>query len=545
MDDIKQAFYDVLEQLGFQGEVEFSFPDKQFGDLSTNIAMRLSKELLKPPREIASEIVSKLSSPVVKSADVAGPGFINVTLADKFLLESASDNSASKRAHTVVIETNNPNPFKAMHIGHAYNSIIADTLANLLEFGGHEVHRVSYHGDVGMHVGRAMYSLLEFVDGNPERLKEVPVAERNSFMSRMYANGSAKYKEDVVAKAKIEKLAKQSFAPTDSLYKQVYETCKNWSFDEIDNIISIIGNKPVERRYLESEADQVGLKIVKDNVGSVFVESEGALVFPGQKYGAFDNAFVSTAGKTLYGARDIGLIQLKGQEFSPDFSYIVTAEEQKDYFKGVIKAAELSMPEVKTRTINIPTGTVKLSTGKMKSRDGNVIEVQWLFEQVAEATKAGGASTTQEIVRAALRYEFLKVKIGGDVIFDVDQSVSINGNSGPYLQYAYARASSILAKATEFSDENGELSELEEQERELVRKMSQWRVVVDEAIDNLAPHAICSYLFELAQVFNRFYENNRVVGSDRERLRLQIVKLYADKLKVGLELLGMDPLEKM
>jgi arginyl-tRNA synthetase len=233
MDDIKKAFYDVLEQLGFQGEVEFSFPDKQFGDLSTNIAMRLSKELLKPPREIASEIVSKLSSPIIKSADVAGPGFINVTLADKFLLESASDNSASKRAHTVVIETNNPNPFKAMHIGHAYNSIIADTLANLLEFGGHEVHRVSYHGDVGMHVGRAMYSLLEFVDGNPERLKEVPVAERNSFMSRMYANGSAKYKEDVAAKAQIEELAKQSFAPTDALYKQVYETCKNWSYLEI------------------------------------------------------------------------------------------------------------------------------------------------------------------------------------------------------------------------------------------------------------------------------------------------------------------------
>jgi arginyl-tRNA synthetase len=547
MEDIKRAFYDVLEQLGCDSEVEFSFPDSQFGDLSTNIAMRLSKKLSKAPREIASEIVSMISSPAIKSVEVAGPGFINITMTDSSLINLSALDKIDSKSGKVVIETNNPNPFKAMHIGHAYNGIIPDTLANLLEFGGYEVHRVSYHGDVGMHVGRAMHSLLDYVDGKPERLQEVPAGERNSFMSKMYAKGSAKYKDDVKAKAKIEELAKQSFTLSDSLYKEVYEICKGWSFEEIDKIISVIGNKPVERRYLESETDRVGLQIVQENVGTVFIESDGALVFPGKKYGSFDNAFVSSAGKTLYGARDLGLIQLKGQDFSPDFSYIVTAEEQKDYFKGVIKAAELAMPEVKTKTINIPTGTVKLSTGKMKSRDGNVIEVQWLFERVAEATKARGGSTSQEIIRAALRYEFLKIKIGSDVIFDVDQSVSMNGNSGPYLQYAYARACSILAKADvegDSYDEGTEL-ELENQERELVRKLSQWQVVASEAVDQLAPHSVCSYLFELAQIFNRFYENNRVVGSERQSLRLKIVRLYAKRLKVGLDLLGMDALEIM
>src|SRR5690606_36094847 len=149
-------------------------------------------------------------------------------------------------------------------------------------------------------------------------------------------------------------------------------------------------------------------------------------VFEGSKYGSFDNVFVSNRGTGLYGARDLGLMQLKNEQYHPDKSIIVTAEEQRDYFKGVVAAAELCFSDQKGVTINIPTGMVKLPSGKMSSRTGDVVEIAWLFDQVASAIEARGGEVNDEMIAGVLRYQFLQVRIGGDVIFDVDEAVSIH-----------------------------------------------------------------------------------------------------------------------
>ena len=538
-----QRIVDELYQR--QLDVQLTRPDPKFGDFATNVALQLAKPLGKNSREIAEAIAAKLRADErFSEVSVAGPGFINVKLSDQAVLESLKVRPATKRAgKTAVIETNCPNPFKAMHIGHALNAITADTMANLLAVDGAQVHRVSYHGDVGTHVGKSMWAILREIDGDASKLDEIPADQRNQFMSRMYVEGAQAAKESPEAKAEIDELAKQSFVLDDPLYKKVYETCKQWSFDEIDANVARLGNMPIERRYVESETEEPGKKLIKEKTPEVFTKSDGAYVFKGSQYGAFDNVFIGSHGNGLYGAHDMGLIQLKYQDYpNLDLSITVNGEEQAAYFRGVIAASELAIPALKGKLFNYATGLVKLTTGKMSSRTGEVVTIDWIFDEFKKAIAARGSQPTDEVVAGALRYQFLKVKVGSDVVFDVNDAVSLTGNTGSYLQYAHARARGILAKseqAVAFP------KELFDEDRALVRKLSEYTEAVNRATESLEPHHICTYLFELAQEFNRYYEKNQVVGSDKEAHRVGIVAVYADILKAGLTILGIAAPERL
>ncbi len=542
---MQQKFEQIIRSLyGLDSQVSLTRPEPKFGDFATNVALQLAKPLEKNPREIAEEIAEKLrETGDFLEVTVAGPGFINLRLTDQALLDQTRNDPTPTRAgQTIVIETNNPNPFKAMHIGHAFNAILGDTIANLLAVSGGQVYRVSYHGDVGLHVGKSMYSLLRYADGDLTKIERIPETERNTFMSKMYAEGARAYKEDERAKEEINDLAEQSFEPRSSLYTQIYDLCKKWSFEQIDAIVARLGNQPTVHRFLESDADYRGVEVVKQHVPEVFQESDGALIFKGSEHGAFDNAFVASNGRGLYAARDLGLMLLKNEQFHPEKSYIITAEEQRDYFKGVIAAAGLIWPDKKDVTVNISTGTVKLSTGKMSSRDGDVITIDWLFDEFAQAIKGRGGEPTDDIIAGALRYQFLKVKIGSDVIFDVHEAVSLTGNTGSYLQYAHARARRILEKST---TEYAYPTEVNEEDRALVGKLGEYHEVIDRAANLLEPHHVCAYLFELAQEFNRYYEQYHVVGDPLEVHRTGLVALYADTLKAGLATLGIHAPERM
>lgn len=546
MNDILLCIAKIIkEQFNQDISVECSRPDPKFGDLATNVALQLAKPLGKKPRDIAETIAGKLrENENIADVAVAGPGFINIRLSDTAVLQSLYDKPHTHRAGQVaVIETNCPNPFKAMHIGHALNSTLADTMANLLAVSGAAVHRVSYHGDVGTHVGKSMWAILREIDRDPAKLDEIPPEKRNEFMSRMYVEGSKAAKESPAARAEIDELAKQSFILDDPIYKQVYETCKQWSYDEIDANVARLGNVPIERRYAESETEEPGKALIIEKTPEVFKKSDGAYIFEGSKYGSFDNIFIGSHGNGLYGAHDMGLIQLKHQNFpNLDLSVTVNGEEQAAYFRGVIAASELAIPELKGKLFNYATGLVKLSTGKMSSRTGEVVTIEWLFNEFAKAIAAHGGDASEEIVAGALRYQFLKVKIGSDVVFDINEAVSLTGNTGSYLQYAHARARRILEKSAQtpvFPQV------MYDEDRTLIRKLSEYRETVEQAAQGLEPHHICAYLFELAQEFNRYYEHHQVIGSDKEAHRIAIVALYADILKAGLAILGISAPDEM
>ena len=543
---MERVISEIITKLFDQNvSVQLTRPDPKFGDFATNVALQLAKPLGKNPREIAESIAEELRGhEELSEVSVAGPGFINVTLSDQAVLESLKVRPATNRAgKTVVIETNCPNPFKAMHIGHALNAILADTMANLLAVDGASVHRVSYHGDVGTHVGKSMWAILREIDGDVSKLDAIPADKRNEFMSRMYVEGARAAKESPEARVEIDELAKQSFVLDDPLYKQVYEICKAWSFDEIDANVARLGNVPIERRYVESETEEPGKKLIKEKTPEVFTKSDGAYVFKGSQYGAFDNVFIGSHGNGLYGAHDMGLIQLKHQDYpNLDLSITVNGEEQAAYFRGVIAASELAIPELKGKLFNYATGLVKLTTGKMSSRTGEVITIDWLFNEFKKAIKKAGGEPTDEVVAGALRYQFLKVKIGSDVVFDINDAVSLTGNTGSYLQYAHARARGILAKseqAVAFP------TELFDEDRLLVRKLSEYAEAVNRATESLEPHHVCAYLFELAQEFNRYYEKNQVVGSDKEAHRVGLAAVYADILEAGLTILGIVAPERL
>ena len=239
----------------------------------------------------------------------------------------------------------------------------------------------------------------------------------------------------------------------------------------------------------------------------------------------------------------MGLIQLKYQNYpNMDESIVVTGDEQAAYFKGVIAASELAIPKLKGKLFNYPTGLVKLSTGKMSSRTGDVVAIDWLFDEFSKAITTRGGKPTDQIVAGALRYQFLKVKIGSDVVFDINEAVSLTGNTGSYLQYAHARARRILEKSTVVA---AFPAAIYDEDRALVRKLTEYREIVDLAADSLEPHHICAYLFELAQEFNRYYEHHQVIGSDKEAHRIAIVALYADILKAGLAILGISAPDEM
>lgn len=543
---MKEQIETVIERLfNLNTEVVLSRPSAQFGDMATNVALQLAGKVGEPPRSIAEKIVTELKkNEDIKDVTIAGPGFINIHLSDAALIRAIYAQPIAHRDNTVaVIETNNPNPFKPMHIGHAFNAVLADTMANLLAVSGAKTHRVSYHGDVGTHVGKSMWAILRYCDGDVNKLRQIPPKERNEFMGKMYAEGAAAAKSDPEAKEEIASLAAQSFTRDDPQYHTVYGIISEWSYQEIDHVVARLGNIPIEKRYVESATEEPGKRIIVENTPRVFTKSDGAYVFEGSKYGSFDNVYIASNGNGLYGAHDMGLIQLKYADYPTlDQCIVVTADEQAAYFKGVIAASELVIPELSGKLANFSTGVVKLSTGKMSSRTGDVVTIGWLFDEFAQAIIARGGSADSEIVSGALRYQFLKTKIGSDVTFDVNEAVSLTGNTGSYLQYAHARARRILEKATSTFQLPREIYD---EDRALVRKLGEYAEVVTVATRALEPHHICTYLFELAQEFNRYYENNQVVGDTKEHHRVSLVTLYADTLRAGLLTLGIHAPDTM
>ncbi len=531
--------------------VELTRPDEQFGDYATNIAMQLAKQLGKNPREIAEAITEELQKhDKIAEASIAGPGFINIRLTDTTLISQLRDSQIAQiyKGQQVVAEYSDPNPFKMLHAGHVYTTVVGDAIANLIEVAGGNVHRVNYGGDVGLHVGKTMWAILQRLGGeNPERLQDIPEAERSAWLSVAYTEGNDIYETNEMAKSEIVTLNKRVYQvhsehDHDSPFAQIYWTCRQWSYEAFDAFYARLGTK-LDKYYPESEVVETGLKLVKEHIGDVFVESDGAIVFKGEEYGLHTRVFINREGIPTYEAKEVGLIVHKQNDYHFDRSVVVTANEQAQYMAVVLKAIEQFLPDLVTATIYVPHGMVKLAGGvKMSSRKGNIIPATEVIDITFEAVRASERDANDTVVLGAIKYAFLKTRIGGDLIYEPEESVSLEGNSGPYLQYAHARARSILRKveAQEIA-----ITKLETGERSLAKKLSEYTEVVDKAVHELMPHHICTYLYELSQVFNRFYEHNRVIGDVRQAERLQLVAAYADTLQAGLWLLGITAPEKM
>lgn len=546
----------VKAAYGVQVDLDLSRPDPAHGDFATNVALQLAKQVGQNPRDIATELQAKLQGTLddqISEVTVAGPGFINLRLSDSALLaqlDGCTNLTQSQANKEVLVEYSDPNPFKVLHVGHIYDCITGESIAKLHEAAGGTVHRVNFGGDVGLHVGKTMWAIIQALGGEePAGLAKVPEAERASWLSERYVEGTAAYEDDEVAKQQIVAYNKQVYQvhTTDdhnSLFAQIYWTTRQWSYDYFEDFYDRVGTK-FEKIYPESSTAPAGLAAVKEQLANgVFKESDGAIVFDGEAEGLHTRVFINSEGLPTYEAKDIGLAICKWRDYPNfDLNIISTGNDIVEYMKVVQAALSKFEPEIVKRTRHITHGMVKMSGGvKMSSRKGNILKAVDVLDMATEAIKKAGRQPDENIVQGAVKYAFLRSRLGGDIHFDIEESVSLEGNSGPYLQYAHARAKSILTKA---STADSAPTELEAGERTLALKLTQLIEVVARATDELAPHLICTYLYELAQTFNRFYEQNRVIGDPRQEQRLYIVEQYADVLKTGLALLGIHAPEKM
>lgn len=550
---MKKAILSSIQQLfGINAEVVLTRPDEKFGDYATNIALQLAKTLGKNPREIAEEIAGKLrDSEEFAEVSVAGPGFINIRLKDDVLLSLVKKESAKSLAEKkILVEYSDPNPLKPLHAGHLYTTLVGDVISRLIALAGAKTIRLNYGGDVGLHTAKSMWSILRALAGeNPDDLTKILEKDRPQWLGERYVEGTSAYEDDEIAKNEIVDINKRIYKlhndnDHDSPFAQIYWTVRQWSYDYFAELYRQLDVIPFDRFIPESEVTPLGLETVKQQLAAGVYEKSGeAVIFNGENYGLHTRVFINSGGLPTYEAKDVGLSLTKWRDYNFDESIIITANEQDQYMKVVIKSIEQFAPELAKRTKHLKHGTVKLRGGvKMSSRKGNVVTALEILESARQAGAESGLNPDEKTILAAVKYAFSKVRIGGDITYNPKESIALDGNSGPYIQYAHARARGILNKVSGSFDLPNEIYD---EDRTLVRKLGEYHEAVELATIQLEPHHICTYLFELSQVFNRYYEKNQVVGSEHEQHRAGIVAAYADTLKAGLAILGIDAPERM
>ena len=557
MDTTARAIGKIIQTLySVEVDVRLDRPDAQFGDYATNVALQLAKAVGKNPREIATEVADTLrETGDYAKVEVAGPGFINITLEPGALLGAIREEPRPVNAgRNIVLEYSCPNAFKELHTGHLYQTIFGDILARLLLVSGARVSRTSFGGDVGLHVAKCLWGMRETLGGeHPEKLAEIDsdAFARSRWISGCYVAGAKAYEESEAAKAEIDELNKtiygfHSVEDHESPLASIYWETRQWSFDYFDAFYKTIDVAPL-RYYPESTTAPTGLEVVREQLAKGNLkESDGAVVFEGdESKHLHTRVFITSKGLPTYETKDIGVIWQEKADYNFDHRYLITGNDQTEYMRVVFAAAETFRPELAGTMTHLANGTVKFADGKkMSSRLGNVTRAIDVIDIVREKVKelVDDESLVEPVTLGAIKYVFAKYRLGGDIAFSVEETVSLQGNSGPYLQYAHARARRILEKtAAEFAYP----TDVRDEDRALVRKLGEYHEVVDRAATLLEPHHICNYLFELAQEFNRYYEKNQVVGDELEAHRAGLVALYADTLKAGLTIIGIHAPDKM
>ena len=569
-DKIKNLIKDALLNLDIEAsDIVIEHPaDLKMGDYSTNVALAIAKSVERNPKELAEKIVAEILrlnlDKNIEKVEIAGPGFINFHLARKFFADSIEEivNKAenfgknnSLEGKKIMVEYTDPNPFKPFHIGHLMTNAIGESLARILEYSGADISRANYQGDVGLHVAKAIYGLLK-----DEKLQD-KTGDHNlqsSNIGKAYVFGSDAYETDEDAKKEIDEINKKVYLRDDEKINKIY----NWGFkvtmEAFEDIYKILGTK-FDFYFLESMMAGVGRDIVKENTGKLFEESDGAIVFKAEKYDSklHTRVFITSQGLPTYETKELGLTEEKFKTKPDiDLSIVITASEQMDYMRVVAKAISLIHPEYGNKMKHITHGMMRFVGGKMSSRKGNVITGELLLNDtradILEKMTDRDFSTEElkkiasDVGVSAIKYSILKQSIGGDIIYDFEKSISSEGDSGPYLQYSYTRANSVLEKAQrenilpDFENIGDEVFEVE-------KMLYKFPEVVLRASKEYEPHYITNYLIEVARAFNSFYGNNTIVSKDDKTSAYKIALTYAFSfvLKNGLHLLGIKTPKKM
>jgi len=547
---IEKTLREILgDSVDFTVEYPASF---EHGDYSTNAALINARNENTSPREYAEKLVSQLNDhnslmQHIDKIEVAGPGFINFWINQKGIMYQLNTSEKNiEIPQTIMLEFAHPNTHKAFHIGHLLNIITGQALSNLWEEVGHTVHRVNYQGDVGMHIAKALYGLMHMDYTDPKESNA-----RAELLAKAYVSGNKAFEEDAEAKNEIIQINKSIYKKDNPEIIDLYTTTRGWSLEYFDTVYARVGTI-FDRLYFESEVFELGIEKVEEALQKGILEkSDGAIVYKGEKDGLHTRVFLTNEGNPTYEGKELGLAEFQLNEYHPDKIVHLVGKEQKGYFEVAFKVIEQLYPELVGKEFHQVYGWVSLKGGKMSSRKGNVVLGMWLLDEVKQRIHNEYSDLSEEqaelITQAAVKYAFLKTSLTQDVAFDIDESISLNGNSGPYLQYTVVRAVSVLQKVggevdTGVLEQNPKLSE---KDIRLMRLLSRFNEIIIDAAKTYSPSTLATYLYDLASEFNGLYNSEKIIGDENQEVRLAITKICSERLEKGLKLLGIQVPDKM
>lgn len=541
----------------------------EFGDFQVNGAMGAAKRMKLNPRDLASQIIERVDlKGIAKKLEIAGPGFINVHMNNEFLAESLLKNRYEKVAQenkqTIVIDHSSPNLAKEMHVGHLRSTIIGDCLSRIFEYQGHNVTRQNHMGDWGTQFGMLIAELEENLVGGdtPElALGDLEVfyqqSKKHFDEDEAFANRARDYvvklqSGDAHCKALWKKFIEVSVAHNLDIYKRL-------------NVGLTAAHIKPESAYnddLEPVVEdlfQRGIAIESDGAKVVFLPELA------DKNGNPSPMIIQkSGGGYLYSSTDLAALRYRVNELNADrVLYFIDARQSLHMKQVFITGRKAGYAPRSVSLEHHPFGTMMGNDGRpFKTRSGGTVKLaDLLIEAVQRAEKLvrdknDGLNETeiesisQKVGIGAIKYADLSITRTNDYIFNWDTMLSFEGNTAPYLQYAYTRIRSIFRKAGVNSSElTSHIKIIENQEKTLALKLLQFESVIDQVAADCYPHTLCSYLYELASAFMSFYENCPVlkhnVSAETQSSRLKLCELSAETLACGLDLLGIEVMDRM
>lgn len=563
---LKNSISQALENLGIQG-VSFVLEhptDLAHGDYATNAALVVSKPFGKNPHEIAEIIVNEIKNqniPEIETIKIAGPGFINFTLTSGFFtgtlqeIITSQDNFGKLEINNdkkVLVEHSSPNLFKPFHIGHMMNNAIGESLVRLMQASGAEVTTISFPSDISLGIAKAIWHFLEI--GGMDFLKSDQFENNKmNWLGQAYVEGTKRYNEDESIHPRVKEIADNLYGNIVSPELEIFNVCKKLNIDYFEEVVGKLGSH-FDAYVYESEAGEVGKKIVLENTPKVFTESEGAIVYiPDESKKNINTAvFINSQGNPTYEAKDLGLLSIKFDKYKPDYSLFITDHEQIPHFNVVLDAAEKINKNWEEKSVHVPHGRMSFKGQKMSSRLGGVPlavdMIDAVSEEVTERAKDRelDQSIKDAIAIGAIKFAILRAKPGMNINFDPETSLSFEGDSGPYLQYTHARIQTLLDKgleqniAAEIKIGNS-ISDIE-------KLLYRFPEVIESAVSEYAPNYIVTYLLEIARSFNSFYGANKIIDIENPEIsshRLGVARATQIVIKNGLQLLGINAPDKM
>lgn len=542
-------------------EIQLTIPQLQFGDFSTNIAMILAKVMKKNPLTIAETLASAIEkNDAIEKVQVLRPGFINFWLSKQALIPPITDavNAAFSippvyfgNEKKVMVEFAHPNTLKLFHIGHLRNISTGESVVRLLEAAGNTVIRANYQGDVGLHIGKTLWKMKQYISElGIDTIRAYSLRDKIALLGKAYAAAEKAFGEDENAKKEIYEINKMVYE-ADERIMDVWKETRDWSIAYFEEMYKRVYSH-FDRCYFESEVHESGLATARELLKKgILKESEGAVVFDGTEYGLDTRVFINSLGFPTYEGKELGLAQKEFKDFGTlDKNIHVVTPEQTSFFKITFKVEELMDKETYGgKQHHLIYEWVKLKEGKMSSRMGNVVEGAWILDEtkkkILEKFK-DSESIAETLAVASVKYSFLKNSTSSVIAFDLDESISLEGNSAPYIMYTFARTQSILKKDATAPQLTSD-SVLGESERAIIRLLYQYREKVRKAAETFSPNLIAGYLYDLTREYNLFYQKNPILKAEENQkaVRIAITQAVGSTIKHGFMLLGIETVDHM